>query len=127
MLDKLSKSMLNFLIDTAENTSHFFSINSEFDSEAGTAFHVLTQAVQATEDDVLEAVKFLNKKGFVEYRVLHFKNGELKIAFHLTHEGMHFKELKALEVRERWKERIIGFISGVLVTVIGSLLLSWIL
>lgn len=127
MLDKLSKSILNFAVNTAKSTSHFFSINSEFDNEAQTTFHVLTEAVHATEADVREAIKFLNKMGFVEYRVLRFKTGELKIAFHLTHEGLHFKELNSLETRERWKERIIGFISGVLVTVIGGLLLNWIL
>lgn len=124
MLDELSKSILNFTVNTAQNTSHFFSINQEFDSEAGTTFHALTEAVQAPESDVREAVKFLNKKGFVEYRVLRFKNGELKIAFHLTHEGLHFKELKSLEVKERWKERIFGFISGVLLTVASSLILK---
>ena len=126
MLDKLSKRILNFTVNTANDTSCFFSINSEFDSEAKTTFHSLVEAVKATESDVLEAVKFLNKNDLVEYRVLRSKTGELKIAFHLTHEGMHFKELKALKTRERWKERILGFISGILVSVIGSLLLTWI-
>ena len=127
MLDQLSKSILNFAVNTAKSTSHFFSINSEFDSEAETVFHALAESVQASKTDICEAIKFLNKKGLVEYRVLRFKNGELKIAFHLTHEGLHFKELKSLEVRERWKERIIGFGSGVLVAVIGDILLNWIL
>ena len=127
MLDELSESILNFAVNTAKSTSHFFSINSDFDSEAGTAFHVLAESVQAPKSDVREAINFLYKKGLVEYRVLRFKNGELKIAFHLTHEGLHFKELRLLEARERWKERMIGFGSGILVAVIGDILLNWIL
>lgn len=125
MLDELSESILNFAVNTAKSTSHFFSINSEFDCEAETAFHVLAESAQASKTDICEAIKFLNEKGLVEYRVLRFKNGELKIAFHLTHEGLHFKELKSLEVRERWKERIFGFLSGVLVTVVAGLILAW--
>lgn len=75
MLDKLSKRILNFTVNTANDTSCFFSINSEFDSEAKTTFHSLVEAVKATESDVLEAVKFLNKNDLVEYRVLRSKTG----------------------------------------------------
>lgn len=42
--------------------------------------------------------------------------------FRLTQIGLHYDELQKLERKERWKERICGFVSGVLVTVIGVVL-----
>lgn len=42
--------------------------------------------------------------------------------FRLTQIGLHYRELQKLECREKWKERIYGFISGVLVTVIGGVI-----
>lgn len=40
-------------------------------------------------------------------------------------EVKRWNTLRVLSKRERWKERIFGFISGVLVTVASGLILSW--
>lgn len=40
-------------------------------------------------------------------------------------EVKRWKTVRILSKRERWKERISGFVSGVLVTVVGGLILSW--
>ncbi len=41
-------------------------------------------------------------------------------------EVKRWNTLRILSKRERWKERIFGFVSGVLVTIVGGLILSWI-
>lgn len=40
-------------------------------------------------------------------------------------EVKRWNTLRVLSRRERWKERLYGFVSGVLVTVVGGLILSW--
>lgn len=56
-------------------------------------------------------------------------NGAIKATrnhvFRLTQIGIHYQELQRLERREKWKERIFGFISGVAVAVIGDLIVRW--
>lgn len=37
-----------------------------------------------------------------------------------------YKAERRLTKRERWRERILGFVPGVLVTVVGGLILKWI-
>ena len=123
-MDKLSKQILDFAVRTAGITGKFFSVSPEWDSEADTSFQALVDAVQAPPADVLAAVKYLAENGFVEYRRLNAKHGSIDLAFQLTHTGLHYKEFRHLAARERWTERIIGFVSGVLVTVAGGLILS---
>ena len=125
-MDKLSKTILDFAVSTAGTTGKFFSISSEWDSEAAIPFQALVDAAHVPPPDILAAVKYLAENGFVEYRRLHAKHENINVAFRLTHTGLHYKEIRNLAARERWKERIIGFISGVLVSVIGGVILSWI-
>lgn len=40
-------------------------------------------------------------------------------------EVKRWNTLRVLSRRERWKERLYGFVSGVLVTVLSGLILSW--
>lgn len=40
-------------------------------------------------------------------------------------EVRRWRTVRVLSNRERWKERIFGFLSGVLVTVVGGLILAW--
>lgn len=40
-------------------------------------------------------------------------------------EVKRWNTVRVLSKRERWKERVFGFVSGVLVTVVGGLILSW--
>lgn len=123
-LDKLAKKILNFAIDIAGTTDTFFSINPEWDSEATIPFQTLVDAAQVPPSVVLAAVKYLSENGFIEYRRLHAKHRDINLAFRLTHTGLHYKEFRHLATRERWTERIIGFVSGVLVSIVGGLILA---
>lgn len=40
-------------------------------------------------------------------------------------EVKRWKTMRVLSNRERWKERIYGFLSGILVTVVGGIILAW--
>ena len=124
-MDKLSSKILQYMVDQGRRTSCFCSLDREWDSSCDVSIDQLTDMVNAGADDVKSAISYLEKKGLVEYRNLHCKSGSAKIAFHLTHTGLHYKEIKALDSRERLKERIFGFLSGVLVTVVGGLILAW--
>lgn len=123
-MDKLAKKILDFAIKTAGTTGDFFSVNSQWDSEASVPFDCLVEAAQVPPADVLAAVKYLAENNFIEYRRLNTKKGPINMAFRLTHTGLHYKEFRYLEARERWIERIFGFVSGVLVTVVGGLILA---
>ena len=124
-MDKLAKKILKFAIKTAGTTGKYFSINADWDSDSKVSFQELVDAAQAPPSDVLAAVKYLEENNFVEYRSLTTRRGTIHLSFHLTHTGLHYKEFRQLAARERWKERIIGFISGVLVSVVGGLILAW--
>lgn len=124
-MDKLSTKILAFAVKSAGSTDKFFSVNPDWDSEANVSFQALVDAAQVPPSDVLAAVKYLAENGFVEYRRLHTKRGtSINLAFRLTHTGLHYKEFRYLAARERWMERIIGFVSGVLVSVMGGIILS---
>lgn len=45
--------------------------------------------------------------------------------FSMTGIGLEYKEIDRLEKAERWKERIFGFVSGILVTVLATLIIGW--
>lgn len=45
-------------------------------------------------------------------------------AFALTEQGRSYKEIDRLEALDRWKERIYGFICGVLASVVTAFILS---
>lgn len=98
-MDKLAKKILDFAIETAETTGNFFSINSEWDSEANVPFELLVKAAQVPPADVLAAVKYLAENNFVEYRRLHARNGNINIAFRLTHTGLHYKEIRLSQTK----------------------------
>lgn len=127
-MDKLSTKILAFAVKAAEHTDKYFSVNPEWDSDANVPFQALVDAAKAPPADVLAAVKYLAENGFVEYRRLHTRNGSaINLAFRLTHTGLHYKEFRFLAARERWLERAIGFVSGVLVSVAGGLILAWLI
>lgn len=50
------------------------------------------------------------------------KGNEAGVA--LSQRGLCYKELQKLETKARWKERIIGFVFGVLTSVVATAILS---
>ena len=96
--------------------------NSEPDFSRGIfSFEHILEISKMDEAKLSPIVKELEKQGLAEYAA--YSSG-MKIGIALTQRGKKYKELQRLESRERWKERIIGFVSGVLATVLSGLILE---
>lgn len=122
-MDKLSKSVLHFMVSMG--AGRFCSLDEGWDDYADVSIKDLSESIHADQEEVRAAITYLVGNNLAEYRVLSSKSGPVRVAFCLKHEGLHFKEFKRLTRREKWKERLYGFISGVLVTVLGGLLIKW--
>ena len=122
--DRLTNKILQFL--APKGAECFCSISENWDHESKVPIGQLCNTVNAQRSEVLAAVAYLVEQGLAQYRFLNSSTGHVNIAFRLTHQGLHYKEFRRLTSKERWKERIIGFMSGMAITVIGALILSWI-
>lgn len=100
IIDKASKSMIELL-----NTS-------EPDWPRGVfSFDHICRISGLNEDDMFPIVKGLVRQGLAEYATF---NGDRNMGIALTQSGKSYKELQRLEARERWRERLYGFISGII-------------
>lgn len=118
--DKLTRRLLAFLSSKPAGTS--FSISENWDSESDVSFGAVCAAVCAEAPEIQAAMAELVEQNLAKYRVLPSRSGPVAIAVLLRHRGLHWRELRSLERRERWKERAMGFVSGVLVTVLGGII-----
>lgn len=123
-MDKLSRAIISFINCQPNSASYFCSLREDWDSEASISIAGLSDALGVQPDDIRAAAAYLVKAGLAEYRYLSSKHGRIQIAFRLTHEGLRYRELKRLTQKERWKERLWGFLSGVTVSVISGIIIS---
>lgn len=79
------------------------------------------------QDEVFALTEKLISGGLAQYAYAVSREKRYAVGIALTYDGRKYKELGRLERIERWKERALGFISGVLATVLSSLILSWLL
>lgn len=64
-----------------------------------------------------EAINFLLNDGFLSAN----PNGDIKLELR----GRCYKELIRLEAKEKWKERLYGFVFGVFLTVLTGFITKW--
>ena len=81
----------------------------------------ICEAFKIGEDDMFRIVKGLEEKKLVEY-ARWSKGPSMGVA--LTQAGKAYKELRSLEARERWKERLLGFLFGVASSVLIAFIVS---
>lgn len=116
ILDKESIEMLDLLsVSTPDKPRKSFS------------YDYICELSNLDSDDMFPIVKNLVANGLAEYAYRVSSSGRQDAGIALTQAGLKRKELQRLEKRERWKERIAGFISGVaveLVVVLITILLS---
>lgn len=118
MLDKLSEKLLEQMRkDYSESNQIYYDFDEDLDN--------LAEKISSDSESVHAAVRYLEKLDFIEYG--RSSESNTVIYFLLSHKGLHQKELNRLEAKERWKERLYGFISGILASVLVSLILSHIL
>ena len=108
LIDKASRKMLDLLIagepDLPEKTF---------------TYDAMCELSSLDEDDVLPIAKGLVSQGLAE-SASYFGGPDVGIA--LTQKGLCYKELLGLERRQKWFERLWGFITGVIIATIPWLL-----
>jgi len=116
VLDALSKKILEQMrVDFSSSNDTYYDFDEDLD--------MLAEKISSDGESVHKAVRYLEELGYIEYGRSSVSNTVMY--FLLSHKGLHQKELDRLEIKERWKERLWGFISGVLVTVLAALIISW--
>lgn len=108
MINKQSKVFLNFLCAQPDKEYLYYD-GTEYPDELG------------DETNLFALAAHLEREGFAE--LIRADRGT-PLGLRLTYKGMRWKEFRGLERRERWLQRLYGFISGVLVTVAGGFILK---
>lgn len=107
-IDKASRKMLDLLI----------AAESDLPNKTFT-YDTICEVSSLDEDDVLPIAKGLVSQGLAEI-ASYFDGPDIGIS--LTQKGLCYKELLGLERREKWLERLWGFITGVIIATIPWLL-----
>ena len=128
-MDKVAKSIINFINDQPNAAGLCCSIDEYWDSSDGNSvnFLDLCSAVHATPEQVTSAIAYLVDINHAEYLTLGSPDNFTVVGFRLKHLGLHFKEFQRLTSKEKWKERAVGFLFGVLVSVISGIILKLVL
>lgn len=76
------------------------------------------------ETEMFRALKDLVAHGLAEYAYAASGDKKRDAGIALTQRGFYFDEMNRLERRERWKERALGFFSGIATSVLAGVILS---
>ncbi|MBS1480956.1 MAG: hypothetical protein HP061_08995 [Christensenellaceae bacterium] len=110
MLDKVSKKLLVSLQEHFESQTDYIPLDyDEIISLSG-----------LSERDVISALDYLEYKGLVE--ICYYADSNIEYGAALTHYGLHYREFNRLERNARWRERLYGFLSGIVISVITYLI-----
>lgn len=115
MLDKLSKKILQYMNEQPQPSDTYYNFDEDLDEVA--------EAVASDSESVRSAVRYLHERKLIEFA--YYNDSDIAACFYLDHKGLHYEEFNQLEAKERWKERLYGFASGILVSVLASLIISW--
>ncbi len=115
MLDKLSKKILKYMNEQPQPSDTYYNFDEDLDE--------IAEAVASDSESVRSAVRYLHEQGHIKFA--HYNDSNIAACFYLDHKGLHHEEFNRLEAKERWKERFYGFVSGVLVSVLASLIILW--
>lgn len=115
MLDKLSKKILKHLNEQPNPSDAYYNFDEDLDK--------IADAVASDGESVRSAVWYLQEQGYI--KISYYSGSEAAAGFYLDHKGIHHEEFNCLKAKERWKERFYGFVSGILVSVLASLIISW--
>lgn len=108
MLTKNQKTVLDTLIQIHNENVRFDQV--EF----------LNRCKLFNINEVLLACKSLNDQGYIDPVKSYIRQPLGQIS--LTYKGLHYVEFMQLDNRAKWKERVIGFVLGVIITTIPFVL-----
>lgn len=120
--DAIIEKILVYLVPHGADCT--VSLSPEWNDHNKISFNDISQAIGTSPEEFIRAVEYMVKNDLAKYHCIKSSSGPVPIGFYLTHEGLHYKEIRRLTSQEKWKERIIGFASGLLVAVCGALILS---
>lgn len=89
------------------------------------SYAYLCQLLQLDEDDMFPIVKNLVEQGLAEYAYSVSASRRRDVGIALKYEGLKYREFKRIAAKERWLERLYGFLTGVAATVLTSLIAKW--
>lgn len=115
VMDKTSKKVLEYI--ASQGLEYYGAF-------VDTYLQAMALEIGTSKVELSAALVYLKNKNYIEFFQPY--GGKANNAFRLTHEGIHYKELKQLESLERWKERLLGFVFGVLSTLVTSFILGMI-
>lgn len=111
-IDQESKDMIDLLINNKPD-----GVRKSF------SYDYICELSGMNEDNMFPVVKNLVASGYAEHAYSNSKTfGRVDRGIALTQRGLKYKEYQKLESGARWKERIFGFIAGVVTTSLGVLL-----
>ena len=121
VLDAQSKEILDIMICSEPDGAH-----------RSFSYPYLQSLSRWSEEEVSSIVNSLVEKRLADYaytererfRYGHVDHFQENTGVRLTQDGRKYKELIHLERLEQWKERLFGFVSGVLVTVLSGVIIS---
>lgn len=114
MLDKLSTMILENISERELSDGEYFDFTGDLER--------ISSDIGKEPRQVKQCLDFLAENGLIE--ILYDRLG-VACGFRPTHRGRNIKEFKMPTNREKRIERLYGFVSGVLVTVIGGLIIKW--
>lgn len=115
MLDKLSRQILKHMNSVGQPSDTYYNFDEDLDE--------IAEAIESDSESVRSAVRYLHERKLIKFA--YYNDSDVAACFYLDHKGLHYEEFNRLEAKERWKERLYGFVSGVLVSVLASLIVSW--
>ena len=114
IIDRKTKELLDLLISsTPDKPRNSFS------------YDWICELSGLDEAEMFVCVKQLVKLELAEYAYRSTTSSRKDVGIALTQSGLRYKEIGKLERLERWKERLAGFIIGILTSVIGAVIIEW--
>jgi len=112
-MDKLSKKILNFMNAQENPAEAVCCLDKTWRSYTTIPLSDLIAAVNRNEAEIRSAVDYLVAKGYAKYFEIQPIKEPVVVGFLLSHEGLHYKEIRFLTNKEKWTERIWSFVSGI--------------
>ena len=115
-MDKTSRKIMKYLSKQKQGTSFIR------DYEEG--IETLAKEISASEEDISEAIKYLDKREIVE--IIHYSSGPA-YGFHLSHIGANWKYFRWIAFVNYLKEKWIDFfallasVAAIIISVISLL------
>lgn len=107
MLDKLSKSLLEYLNKPKNAADRFYDFSGDLNA--------LAKDLHVDEEELRAAVRYLNENGYLKYQLA---NNAKPFKFSLDHKGLHWREFRRQEIAKYLEEKWIDF-AALLLSVIA--------